>query len=95
MIELNKNTKKAQGFINNFIKAREQGNTSIFNIYARPSMDKMTIADKLKHLAGKDNATLYYIGGNSYTFTCGYSREVDNKTELIIFTKSYTYKIAL
>lgn len=95
MTTLNKNTKKAQGFINSFIRAKEQGNTNIFSIYARPSIDKMTIADNIEYLAGKDKATVYYMGGNSFAFTCGYYREVNCRAELIVYTKSNIYQIAL
>lgn len=95
MTGLNKNTKKAKAFNEAFTRAKAQGNTSIFDIYGKPSMEKMTIAENIEYLASKDKATVYYLGGNRFSFTCGYYRDIDGIGELIIFTKSNIYQIVM
>lgn len=91
MTTLNKNTKKARGFINSYRRAREELNTSIYSIYEHPSSIKVNIAREIEQRAGK--AQVYYFGGNSFTFTCGYVEE--GTGELFIETKSNIYRIVL
>ena len=69
--------------------------TSIFDIYGKPSMEKMTITENIEYLASKDKVTVYYLGSNRFYFTSGYYRDIDGTGELIIFTKSNIYQIVL
>lgn len=83
---INKNTKKAKGFL----KAREWAmckyNNSIYCIYDRPSATKVAISREIEN---RLHHVLYH-GGNSFSFTCsGY----DSEGNLIVETKCNTYKI--
>lgn len=92
MITLNKNTKKAKAFIEAFMRAKREGNTSLYSIYARPSAIKLNIARAIENKAG--DARVYYMGGNSFNFTCGY---FDDRFAFALFieTKNNTYKIPM
>ena len=86
MITLNKNTKKAQGFLQAREWAENNGNYSIYSIYARPSFEKISISKEIERRLND----LIFHNGNSFTFTCsGY----DKDNNLIVETRSNTYKI--
>ena len=86
MKTLNKNTKKAKGFLKDRETAKMKGNYSIFSIYARPSSNKVEIARKIE----KCFIDVVYHHGSCQCFICsGY----DTKGNLIILTKDNTYKI--
>lgn len=86
MITLNKNTKKAQGFLNDREWAMCKYNNSIYNIYARPSSTKIEISKDIESRLH----SVFYHGGNSFSFTCsGY----DIEGNLIVETRCNTYKI--
>lgn len=88
MITLNKNTKKAQGFLNAREWAKNNGNYSIYTIYARPSFEKISISRKIENCL---NSVIFH-SGNSFCFTCS---GIDAEGNLIVLTKSNTYKILL
>ena len=86
MITLNKNTKKAQGFLNDREWAMCKYNNSIYNIYARPGSTKIAIAREIENRLH----SVFYHGGSSFSFTCsGY----DKDNNLIVETRCNTYKI--
>ena len=86
MKTLNKNTKKAQGFLQAREWAKNRNNFSIFSIYERPSSIKVAVAQEIEHRLSK----VVYHSGSSFSFTCsGY----DTEGNLIVETKSSTYKI--
>lgn len=88
MITLNKNTKKAQGFLNDRESAKREGNYSIYSIYERPSNIKINISREIENRLNN----VVYHNGNSFSFTCsGY----DKDNNLIVLTKSSEYKILL
>lgn len=88
MTTLNRNTKKAQGFLKSREYAKNSGNYSIFSVYDRPSYTKINIAQDIE----KRLSSVVYHNGNSFCFTCsGY----DKDGNLIILTKSSEYKILL
>jgi hypothetical protein len=88
MTTLNKNTKKAQGFLQSREWAKSKGNYSIFSVYDRPSNIKVNIAKEIEQRL----TDVVYHNGNSFAFTCsGY----DKDNNLIVETKSSTYKILL
>lgn len=86
MITLNKNTKRAQGFIRDREWAKNNGNYSIHSIYSRPSTIKVVLASEIEQRL----TDVVYHNGNSFCFTCsGYDRQ----GKLTVETKSNTYKI--
>lgn len=88
MITLNKNTKKAQAFLQAREYARNSGNYSIYSVYARPSNIKINIAQDIE----KQLNSVVYHNGNSFCFTCS---GIDTDGNLVILTKSSEYKILL
>ena len=88
MIKLNKNTKKAQAFLKDREYAKNNGNYSIYSVYARPSNIKINIAQDIE----KRLNSVVYHNGNSFCFTCS---GIDMDGNLIVETKSSTYKIVL
>lgn len=88
MLTLNKNTKKAKGFLRDREWAKNKGNFSIHSVYAKPSTIKLVIA---KEIEQRLNSVVYH-NGNSFYFTCS---GIDRQGNLIIETKSNTYKIVL
>lgn len=88
MMTLNKNTKKAQAFIQSREWAKSRGNYSIYSVYARPSNIKINIAQDIE----KRLTSVVYHNGNSFCFTCS---GIDTDGNLVILTKSSEYKILL
>ena len=88
MITLNKNTKKAQGFLHDREYAENKGNYTIYSVYDKPSTIKLVIA---KEIEQRLNNVVYH-NGNSFCFTCS---GIDRQGNLIVETKSNTYKIVL
>ena len=86
MTKLNKNTKKAQGFL----QGREYGlrnhNFSIYSIYKNPSYTKIKIAEEIE----KRLSNVIYHNGNSFNFTCS---GFDTEGNLTVETKCNTYLI--
>lgn len=88
MTTLNKNTKKAQGFLQAREWAKNRNQFSIYSIYDKPSAIKVAVAQEIEHRLTK----VVYHCGSSFAFTCsGY----DTEGNLIVETKSSTYKILL
>ena len=86
MITLNKNTKKAQGFLRDRERAMCKYSNSIYCIYDRPGSTKIEIAREIENRLH----SVYYHGGSSFFFTCsGY----DTEGNLIVETRCNTYKI--
>lgn len=88
MTTLNKNTKKAEAFLQARESAKNNGNYSIYSIYARPSSTKIAIS---REIESRLSAVLFHCG-NSFCFTCS---GIDAKGNLIILTKDKAYKILL
>ena len=86
MTTLNKNTKKAQGFLHAREWAKCNGNYSIYSIYERPSNIKVNLASEIE----KRLNSVVYHGGSSFCFTCS---GIDKDGNLVILTKSSEYKI--
>ena len=86
MITLNKNTKKAQGFLNAREWAKNKGNYSIYSLYARPSFEKISIS---REIESRLSAVLFHCG-NRFCFTCS---GIDAEGNIIVETQSNTYKI--
>ena len=88
MTTLSKNTKKAEAFLKAREQAKNNGNYSLYSIYAHPSFEKITITREIENRL----SDVLYHGGNSFCFTCS---GFDAEGNLIIETKSNTYKILL
>lgn len=88
MTELNKNTKKAQCFLSAREKALQEGNFTIYAIYARPSETKKEIAQKIK----RQYKSVVFHSGNCSLFTAS---GIDEEGNTIILTKDNEYKIVL
>lgn len=97
MIALNKNTKKAQGFINsfNFYSAKYES-YDILTFYQKPSCSKIRAWYFCKELASKNNSNdLHICGGNSSVFSAGFTMMENDKKYLIYITRDNQYKIEL
>lgn len=88
MTTLNKNTKKAEAFLKARENAKNNGNYSIYSIYARPSFEKISISRKIENSLND----LIFHCGNCFCFTCS---GIDAEGNLIVLTKDNTYKILL
>lgn len=86
MTTLNKNTKKALRFLEAREWAKNNGNYSIYSIYACPSFEKISISRKIENSLND----LIFHCGNSFCFTCS---GIDAEGNLIVLTKDNTYKI--
>lgn len=89
MKTLNKNTKKAMGWLEAYTRAE---GATVRTVYKRPSPRKMSIEDailrNIKEEGGKDYRV---ISGNCSFFTCAY--KVENK--LVVLTGFDRYEITL
>ena len=91
MIDLNKNTKKAQGFIDSYFNANC---SSVDFFYGNCSYKKRAIEKEIIEKMYKMDCSGYRIlGGSSSFFTCGYTSK--NQDVLFIETWGNTYRIAL
>ena len=88
MTTLNKNTKKAQGFLKAREWAKNNGNYSIYSIYAHPSFEKISISLEIER---RLNDLIFHCG-NTFCFTCS---GIDAEGNLIVLTKDNKYKILL
>ena len=88
MTTLNKNTKKAKAFLKAREWAKNNGNYSIYSIYAHPSFEKISISRKIENSLND----LIFHSGNSFCFTCS---GTDADGNLIVLTKDNKYKILL
>ena len=97
MITLNKNTKKAKGFINsyNFYNFKIES-YDILTFYKKPSYNKINAWNHCKELASKNNGNnLHICGGNSSVFSVGFTMVENDKKYLIYITRDNEYKIEL
>ena len=88
MTILNKNTKKAKAFLKARENAKNNGNYSIYSIYARPSFEKISISQEIENRLH----SVFYHNGNTFCFTCS---GIDAEGNIIVLTKSSEYKILL
>lgn len=90
---LNKNTKKAQGFIRSFNKASSD---DIKTFYKNPSSSKINAWCYCKDLCAKYNGSgLYVTGGNSSFFSAGFTFNKAGKKYLCYITSKTNYCIEL
>ena len=89
MTKINKGTKKALGFIESYERATARNLSDIYGSYssAKAQADR-DCRDRMVALGASDYRIL---GGNTFSFTCGYRTE----DTLYIETSSNTYAIAL
>ena len=95
--QLNRNTKKAQQYIKNYLRAlRNTNNTTIYDIYQRPSSDKIEAYKDCEYWAryykGKN---IRYYSYNSFTFVCGFIYNNDFARYLVVITHKNNYRIKL
>lgn len=97
MVTLNKNTKKAQRFINSFNFYRDKNKSyDILTFYRKPSSNKIRAWYFCKELASKNNGSdLHICGGNSSVFSAGFTMMENDKKYLIYITRYYQYQIEL
>lgn len=84
---LNKNTKKAEGFKENFRRNMHQ---DLFSVYGRPSYRKICIFDSLKkelEAEGFYNVTCVSGGTGYFTMAC------ENATHIAYITYAHNYLI--
>ena len=97
-MKLNKNTKRAQAFITEYLSSEYDINAGrdIYQVYARPSPNKYSSLlghlDVIKKKGGHD---IKIISFNSKFYTLGYLIENDNKKYLNIITYFNYYEIEL
>ncbi len=93
-MKLNKNTKKAKEYINNFEKSNVY---SIWQAYDKPSRNKARIFDEWQEIARQHNATNFKITTFSkFVFTLGFVTTNENgETVLNYITPSQNYQIVL
>ena len=97
MITLNKNTKKAKGFVNSFNFYRHKNESyDILTFYKKPSNNKINAWNYCKELASKNNGNdLHICGGNSSVFSAGFTMMENDKKYLVYITRDNEYKIEL
>ena len=89
MTVLNKNTKKAMGWIEAYTRASK---TSVYEFYKCPSSRKIQAEAIIKNRMLENNGSNYKImGGNCSFFTCGYMTD----SKLVVFTGFDRYEITL
>lgn len=94
---LNKNTKKAQGFINSYEYYNKKSSSyDIETFYQRPSYNKIKAWDECKKLCNEHNGKgLCITGGNSSYFSAGFTFCQDDKNYLCYITYANNYCIEL
>lgn len=91
MITLNKNTQRAESWIDSYFKSHY---LSVETFYKNCSSSKIQAEALCKERMRKLNGHGYKVlGGNCFYFTCGYLDDVENT--LYIETAENTYKIFL
>ena len=91
METLNKNTKRAKRWINDYFNSHY---FSVMSYYGRPSARKISIENDIKEKMYKMDCKNYAVlSGNSFNFTCGYTSKDENT--IYIETVGNTYKIFL
>lgn len=97
MTILNKNTKKAKALIDNYrYYSGKQESYDILIFYQKPSLNKIKAWQFCKELTSKNNGNdLHICGGNSSTFSAGFTMVENNKKYLIYITRDNQYKIEL
>ena len=87
MTVLNKNTKKASGWIDAYARATKN---SVYEFYRCPSSRKIQAEAIIKNRMLEDSGNNYKImEGNSSFFTCGYM----TNSKLVVFTGFERYEI--
>ena len=98
MKKLNKNTQKAQNRINAYNSSSYFiGETAdIYQVYYRPSMDKLLLLKKcISFIDSVGGETIKIISHSIQQYTLGYLTTKDNKKYLNIITRSNCYEIEL
>ena len=97
MTTLNKNTKKAQGFIRSYNYYYYKASSyDIETFYQRPSYNKIRAWDECKKLCAEYNGKgLCITGGNSSYFSAGFTFYQDGKKYLCYITYANNYCIEL
>ena len=95
--ELNKNTKKAQGFIRSYnYHCYKSSSCDIEAFYKKPSFNKIKAWLYCKELCKKYNGLgLAVTGGNCSFFSAGFTFNNDDKKYLVYITHATNYCIEL
>ena len=89
---LNKNTKRAQNYIERF---KNSSDFDIFNCYKKPSNKKKTIFHYWKRRAKELDASIKIITFNCDFFTVAFEAKIENQTCLFVVTPTNNYVIDL
>ena len=94
---LNKNTKKAQGFIRSYSYCLHKPSShDIETFYKKPSFNKINAWRHCKDLCKKHNGLVLCItGGNCSYFSAGFTFNNDGKKYLVYITHATNYCIEL
>lgn len=97
MTTLNKNTKKAQSFVNSYrYTSGKYESYDILTFYRKPSSNKIRAWYFCKELALKNNGNdLHICGGNSSVFSAGFTMIENGKKYLVFITRDNQYQIEL
>lgn len=97
MITLNKNTKKAKSFIDNYrYTSGKNESYDILTFYKKPSFYKIKAWKYCKELEANNNSNdLHICGGNSSVFSAGFTMMENDKKYLIYITRNNQYRIEL
>ena len=96
MTKLNKNTKRAQRFVAAYEYAIDNGARSLFDAYARPSVNKCRAWGYCQKLCeDNDGSLLTVIGAGTYTFSAGFVFRRRGKEFLCYITHEHDYEIEL
>ena len=97
-MKLNKNTKKAESFITNYISSEYDINTArdIYQVYDRPSANKYySLLGHLDDIRKKGGYDIKIISSNSQSYTLGYLSDKGSIRYLNIITYKNQYEIQL
>jgi len=93
---LNKETKKAQIYISNYSKARDNGQSQLWSVYGNYSRQKEEIFTKwFNNMLDINGFGLYITTFSKFVFTLGFKLEQGNNTYLLYITPSENYIIEL
>lgn len=94
MKTLNATTKRAQGFIYSYAKAK--AGSTLYTVYTKPSDDKQKAWEYCRRVMSELNGyDMRITGKGTYTFSCAFKFRENGRVFLAYFTAYNTYIIDL
>lgn len=90
MTTLNQSTKKAQGFINSYLKSHV---VSIYSAYGKPSEAKVSAFERICDRAANAATPVYIISAGVQFFSTAYEDVISGARGLVVDTPSNTFFI--